>query len=516
MLAPGNGVKLKCHKKTHAPPRRPVKRLIAIIFVVALCFCALCGKVLLDARRAAWEHAAQVGTSLVTTLSSEIGRNIESYDLSLKAVIDNLAYPEITTVSPELRQLILFDRSASAKNLEAISLLDEKGIARLDSRMPFPQPVNRAHRDYFQFHKNSNVFQLHVSEPIVTRRTKTPVITISRRLSNPDRSFGGVVSGAMRLSYFQQLFKDAALGAHGNITLVRTDGRVLMRWPYDESMLGRSISGSELLTRLADAPSGRFEAVSIIDGVHRLFIYNRIGDLPIVIGVGQSTADIYTQWSHYAFIVGAAMLLLCGICVALAWYLARETIRRNDAEAALVVLASTDGLTGLSNRRYFNEAIDREWRRAMRDRTSLALVMCDADLFKSYNDRYGHLAGDALLRAVGIAMKRSIHRAGDIAVRYGGDEFAMLLPATSAADAARIATEVRGRLAGICDELGVAPSHLSIGVAAAIPERGEEHGSLIAASDQALYRAKGLGRDRIEVAQKASSQPKLVVSRDAA
>ena len=497
-------------------PRRPVKRLIATIFVVALCFCAICGKVLLDARRAAFEHAAQVGSSLVTTLSSDIARNIESYDLSLKAVIDNLAYTEITSISPELRQLILFDRSAFAKNLEAISLLDENGIVRLDSRTPFPKPVSRAMRDYFQFHKNAKAFELHVSEPIVTRETNTAVIMISRRLSNPEGSFAGVVSGAMRLAYFKQMFKDAALGANGNITLIRTDGKLLMRWPYDESMLGRTAKGSELSKRLAVAPSGRFEATSIIDGVHRLFIYSRIGDLPLVVGVGQSTVDIYAQWTHYAFIVGAAMLLLCAICVALAWYLAGEMVRRNAAEAALVVLASTDGLTGLSNRRYFNEAFDREWRRAMRDRTSLALVMCDADMFKSYNDRYGHMAGDTLLSAVGTAMTRSIHRVGDIAARYGGDEFAMLLPVTSTDDAARIAEEVRGRLAGICDELGVAPSHLSIGVAAAIPERGEDQGSLITAADQALYRAKGLGRDRIEVAEARPSRPKLVVSRDAA
>ena len=519
MLAPGNGVKEKMPQdKTRAAtaPRRPVKRLIATIFVVALCFCALCGKVLLDARRAAFEHAAQVGTSLVATLSSEIARNFESYDLSLKAVMDNLAYPEITTVSPELRQLILFDRSAFAKNLQSISLLDEKGIVRLDSRTPFPEPISRAHRDYFQFHKNSSVFQLHVSEPMITRETKAAVVAISRRLSNPDGSFAGVVTGSMRLSYFQQLFKNAVLGAQGNITLARADGKLLMRWPYHDSMFGRSINGSQLVKRLAVAPNGRFESVSSIDGVNRLFIYSRIGDLPLVIGVGQSTADIYAQWTHYALIVGAAMLLLCAICVGLAWYLAREMVRRNAAEAALVVLASTDGLTGLSNRRYFNEAFNREWRRAMRDRTSLALVMCDADLFKNYNDRYGHQAGDTLLRAIGMAMTRSIHRAGDMAARYGGDEFALLLPATSTDDAARIAAEVRGRLIGICDELGVAPSNLSIGIAAAIPERGEDQGSLIAAADQALYRAKGLGRDRVEVAEATPSRPKLVVSRDAA
>jgi hypothetical protein len=181
-------------------PKRPVKRLVATIFVVAICFCAICGKVLLDARRAAWDRATQTASSLVATIESELVRNIESYDLSLRAVIDNLAYPEITTVSPELRQLVLFDRSATAKHLDAIVLLDQNGIVRLDSRAPFPKPVSRAERGYFQFHKNSQVFALHISEPIVARETGTRVITISRRLSNPDGSFAGVVAGSLRHS----------------------------------------------------------------------------------------------------------------------------------------------------------------------------------------------------------------------------------------------------------------------------------------------------------------------------
>ena len=109
-------------------PKRPVKRLVAIIFMVALCFCAICGKVLLDARRATWDRAGQAATSLIAGLESDISRSIDSYDLSLRAVVDNLAYPEIVKISPELRQLVLFDRSAMTKHLEAIEFIDENGI----------------------------------------------------------------------------------------------------------------------------------------------------------------------------------------------------------------------------------------------------------------------------------------------------------------------------------------------------------------------------------------------------
>ena len=128
---------------------RPAKRLAAVIFVVALCFCAICGKVLLDARHAAWERADEMAVGLVSTITSEIARNIESYDLSLQAVIENLAYPEIVSISPKLRQRVLFDRSAAAKHLHAIAFVDENGIVRLDSRTPFPEPVSRANTQDF-------------------------------------------------------------------------------------------------------------------------------------------------------------------------------------------------------------------------------------------------------------------------------------------------------------------------------------------------------------------------------
>ena len=495
-----------------AAPRRPVKRLVATIFVVALCFCAICGKVLFDARTAAWEHAAQVATSLAATLESEISRNIESYDLSLQAVIENLAYPEITQISPELRQLVLFDRSALAKHLNAIILLDENGIVRLDSKHPFPKPISRADRDYFQVHKNREKSELYISLPMITRESGVQVISVSRRLSNPDGSFAGVVAGSVRISYFQQLFKDASLGPNGNITLSRMDGKLLMRWPYQEAMLGRDLKGGKLYQQLALSRSGRFETESITDGVHRLVVYTQIGNLPLVIGVGQSTADIYAQWNSYALTIGLLVALLCAMAAVLAWYLAREMTRRNAAETTLTMLAATDGLTGLSNRRHFNEAIDREWRRAMREGAPLALVMCDVDLFKSYNDSHGHQAGDTLLEAIGAAMNQCIKRGTDVAARYGGDEFAILLPAASADGGARIAEQVRDRFAELCGQLGISRSHLSIGVASVVPRPEESQSSLMAAADQALYRAKELGRNRIEVAPWRRTKPALGVS----
>jgi len=497
-----------------ASSKRPVKRLVAAIIVVALSFCLICGKVLLDARRAAWDRAVEVATSMAATLNTEIARNIESYDLSLQGVVEGLKFPEIVDVSPALRQAILFDRSATAKHLHAIMLLDENGILRLDSRTAFPEHESHADRDYFQVHRSGNSPRIFISEPILSPKTHNHIVAISRRLTHADGTFAGVIVGAIKLSYFQQLFKEASLSTGSNITLSRMNGTLLMRWPYREDMLGRNLQGGELYKHLAVARSGHFEANTLLDGVHRLVVYSQIGDLPLVIGVGQSTDEIYAGWRVYALTIGSMVALLCALSLLLTLYLAREMKRRNAAESTLEVLAMTDGLTDLANRRHFNEAIDREWRRASRERSPLALVMCDADLFKNYNDCNGHQAGDNLLRAIGSAMNQSIRRGTDIVARYGGDEFAILLPGVSVEAAAQIAEQVRSRLTETCIQRGIVPSTISVGVASVVPGGSVDQKSLVAAADEAAYRAKKLGRNRVEIAPSRTSKLTLVGNAD--
>ena len=491
---------------------RPVKRLAVAIFVVVVGFCAICGKVLLDARHAAWERAGEVAAGVVSTVTSEIARNIESYDLSLQAVIEGLAYPEIVDVSPALRQRLLFDRSAAAKHLHAITFLDENGIVRLDSRTPSPRPINRSEREYFQHHKANKASGLHVSKPFVTVRASNHVIALSRRLSNPDGSFAGVVVGTIRLSYFEDLFKAAVTGPNENVSLFRTDGTMLMRWPYELAIIGRDMKHAGLFKHLAHARSGRFESYAVADGIYRLYAYKQIGDLPLVVSVGQSIVDVYEPWRRYASVIGLMVVFLCGVSVTFAFYLAREMRRRNEAERNLEMLAATDPLTGLFNRRNYSRGLEREWRRALREDGSLALLMIDADHFKSYNERYGHQGGDKLLQAIGTAMIQTVRRGTDVAARYGGDEFAILLPGATAEGAAQVAEAMRARLAVICAESSIADPGLSIGVASAMPQQAKSLGVLIAAADRALYRAKELGRDRIEIATSVADRPRKAIA----
>ena len=182
--------------------------------------------------------------------------------------------------------------------------------------------------------------------------------------------------------------------------------------------------------------------------------------------------------------------------------------RVTQANAMLAQLASRDGLTGLANRRTFDETLATEWRRAQRLQQPMALLMLDVDHFKLYNDTYGHLGGDDCLRRVAGVIATQGARPGDLAARYGGEEFAVILPNTDATGAGNLATRIRDTVAAL--NLVHAQSSLqrvsiSIGVAVVLPNQEIQPPDLIARADRALYKAKHLGRDRVHIAADPST-----------
>ncbi len=178
-----------------------------------------------------------------------------------------------------------------------------------------------------------------------------------------------------------------------------------------------------------------------------------------------------------------------------------------EANRALERMSRQDGLTGLANRRFLDTYLAAEMARARRSKKELALVLCDLDFFKPYNDHYGHPAGDESLRQVAQALRSVCRRAADLAARYGGEEFALVLPETGLAGAKQVAEHVRRAVAGlkIRHEHSEVAKHLtvSIGVASVLPGNASKPESLVAIADRALYQAKKQGRDRI-VAQSAA------------
>ncbi len=179
----------------------------------------------------------------------------------------------------------------------------------------------------------------------------------------------------------------------------------------------------------------------------------------------------------------------------------RDMTEQKDLQDKLASLATTDALTGLANRRAFDERLADEWARARRDGSALSLLLIDVDYFKTFNDHYGHLAGDGCLRALGRILSAHARRPADLAARYGGEEFAMLLPNTGADGCAEVGEEIRGALHDLAMlHAQNLPSRLvtvSVGAATSLPSQAADFSTLVAAADRALYAAKDSGRDRL-------------------
>lgn len=178
----------------------------------------------------------------------------------------------------------------------------------------------------------------------------------------------------------------------------------------------------------------------------------------------------------------------------------RDMTEQKEAQHALELLATQDGLTGIANRRRFDELLHLEWGRAMRDTKTLSLLMIDVDHFKDYNDTYGHQAGDACLQAIANAMTECIQRTVDAAARYGGEEFAVILPNASTVGASFVAERIRAAIERL--KLPVPGEKdgkvtVSIGVATVTPMQTGGFAKLIATADDALYQAKHQGRNRV-------------------
>jgi two-component system chemotaxis family response regulator WspR len=163
-------------------------------------------------------------------------------------------------------------------------------------------------------------------------------------------------------------------------------------------------------------------------------------------------------------------------------------------------LTNLDGLTGLANRRYFDEYLDAEWQRALRERRELSVLMLDVDHFKPFNDTYGHVAGDEALKRVAATIQASCDRATDLGARYGGEEFSLVLPSTPAGGARLVAEKLRRAIESlqIAHSKSSTAPHLtaSIGIASMMPDRADGALALLQAADRGLYEAKRLGRNR--------------------
>ncbi|MDP9051239.1 MAG: diguanylate cyclase [Acidobacteriota bacterium] len=178
-----------------------------------------------------------------------------------------------------------------------------------------------------------------------------------------------------------------------------------------------------------------------------------------------------------------------------------RTFELREANDKLEILSNTDWLTGIANRRNFDSTLAKEWNRAKRTGSPVALILLDVDLFKHFNDEYGHLAGDECLRVLTRTLTQVARRAGDLISRYGGEEFAVLMPNTSEEDALTVARRIQNDFSLLAlPHAGASPGLVtaSLGVVSLVPSRQSNPEELVRQADLALYRAKHSGRNCVK------------------
>ncbi len=470
---------------------------VAVASVTAIC--SIVGLMLYSSRIEIANSALTAASNIAEAVTQDENRNIELLDLSLQALRDGVRDADVLTLPSKFQHAILFDRAATAKDLGALLFLDDEGRILLDSESDPPRRQKFGDRDFFRAHSHRDDRGLFISRPFLSPFDGDWTIALSRRVDNDDGSFAGVVVGMMKLAYFDKLFNKLNLGLNGSMTLLGMDGTVFTRHPLDEHDIGRVIDATEVFSALKNARQGTFEAASRFDGIRRMFRVQQVGDLPLVQTVGFATEDLYAPWWRKTAVTVAALTLLCATILGLVAFLQVELRRRAEAEAAYAQLAATDKLTGLPNRRRFDEVLETEWRRAGRSEEVLALLVVDVDHFKAYNDAYGHLGGDAVLAGLGLSLLGALKRSGDFAARYGGEEFVVLLPNTNARGALKVAERIRNEVAALHQPHVAAAGGfvtVSVGIAAMTPRSDQPAADLMTAADLALYEAKNAGRNR--------------------
>jgi len=287
------------------------------------------------------------------------------------------------------------------------------------------------------------------------------------------------------------------------------------RWPVSLGVIGRCIRTGETQMVLDVSRDPEYVVVSdrvTSEVVIPICFQNRMLG---VLNLESASPDVFVPGSVLAFeafgnqVAGAIHLSSLNASLAeTSFQLEQKTRALEQANEHLAAAIETlhhistqDGLTSVANRRHFDETLALEWRRAARSRSSLSLLMLDIDYFKAFNDAAGHQAGDDCLRQVAAALRENLHRAADMVSRYGGEEFAILLPETDAEPARALAETIRAYIESLGIPHPAAPlGHVtvSIGLASVIPPRdGSNVGDFIRYADSALYDAKRGGRNRV-------------------
>jgi diguanylate cyclase (GGDEF)-like protein len=481
--------------------------LAATILLIAACI-----SVLLESRRELIHRADMTASNVLVLADQTVQIEVDRYDTRMLDIITDLHAASVSDAAMPSGDA-LFGGSALRDSIGDIILVKADGTVLTSSR-PNLTPAYAAALPAILAHPGGGPTGIAIST-IPLSGQRQPLVALTRRCLPGACGPVAAVIAMLPMSWIQGVFDGIDLGRNGAIALVDAHGTLLARKPTAQNWVGHPIARQSVISRIPRRGTLRYEKTSSTDGLPRRVTARWLGGLPLIVFVGMSTREILSAWTDLAVVTSLAIVVLCGGLIALTALLARQVRRKIQvdaqllsANARLAELVRTDPLTGLFNRRGFDEILDREWRRCRRSAKPISLLMLDADHFKQYNDRFGHQAGDGVLRALSDCLLLKIRRPGDIAARYGGEEFSVVLPDTDLAAATTIAETIRAGVEAMAVPHGKpgAVVTVSIGVSCARPGAAGGADDLVAVADAALYESKALGRNRV-TAGRVTPQP---------
>jgi diguanylate cyclase (GGDEF)-like protein len=435
-----------------------------------------------NVREATLRNAAASTMSLAQAIALQVDNTFKTADTVVAAICERI---EVEGTAPAAQDRLYGLMTSLAKALPAIhemGIQDRKGDAIVKSRMRSPTGINYSDREYFRYLSTHPTRDPYFGQPVRSKVDGSFNVTVSRRLE-VGGTFDGVVVASVSMNFFRRMFE--SVDSPAVIALVADDGTVVAanRAGYRDGDLAAMVRAGSALEYDAG------------EGNRRVGSFRALPYYPMTVFVAQESSEVLAGWRaqtrNHAVLVGAGLVALA----VLGWRL--ECATRQTRRQAMF-----DTLTGLPNRRLFNDAIDGEFRRAARKGERLSFAMADIDLFKDFNDTYGHQAGDDCLKAVADAVAGVLGRGGDLAARYGGEEIAILMPDTDLAGAALMAEKMQAAVSELRIPHGSSPYGIvtiSTGVASCIPNPVTSWTALVRAADDALYVAKASGRNTVRM-----------------
>lgn len=482
--------------------------IVSFMLAVILAFLTVEGWRTWRDYRSAFASARDSVTNLARATAQHAEDAIRQVDVLTTALAERVEGDGLQSLDAARIHKLLVQQSKIMPQLHGLFIYGPDGQWIVTDKEVTPDPANNADRDYFQYHRTHTDRNVRIGDVVRSRSTQDLIIPISRRLNNPDGSFAGVLLGTIKVSYFVDYYGDFKIDDKGALVLATRDGTILVRRPFIASVVGQSLANSEIYKRyLPNSDEGIAEVKAVVDDTERLYGYRALTTYPLVVEAGLSRESIIAPWRRDLIKTGLVLFFLMAVftvfgLIVLSQLRQRMVMSRElrRAHQSMREMALTDSLTGLGNRRRLDNALPHEIRLAQRQESPLSLIMIDVDYFKRYNDRYGHAGGDDCLSAVGGAIQQAVKRPGDLAVRYGGEEFTVLLPNTDSAGATQVAEDILRAIRSLNIEHSEHPLGkvtASAGIATQLP--GIEDvtpASLLKSADACLYAAKQSGRNR--------------------